>query len=177
MKASALKDWLREHPRVAGVVAVVGALVAGFGAGRLAAPTKVEEKERIVFQTVTEFRTIESTSKTEGPMKKSGHTVVEALPGGGRRTTTDWVLERGPTVTLTNTDTSGKQVETKIEEREKIVLRDAPRLTLGTTVGWSGVPTYGGWASVRVLGPLTLMAQGEAGAGTWSARGGVGLSF
>ena len=163
------------------------ALVAGVGIGRYTQPTKVVEKERIVERQVVDEKAVAkavSEARTTWEKEVVDHTrvvtkylegkVVERVEYRDRDTTSSGGKVQTQTVTI--------EVEKRVEvvkevEKEKIVTRDAPRLTLGTTIGWAGVPTYGASACVRILGPLSLLAQGEGGAGTWSARAGVGLTF
>jgi hypothetical protein len=180
-------SWLREHPRVAAGGACVVALAAGVGIGRYAAPTKVETRERVVEVYKADEKAVaravsDARSTWEREVKDNTRIVTKYVEGK--------VVER---VEYRDRDTtsSGGKVETetvevvrevKVEvvrevEKERIVTRDAPRLTLGATVGYAGVPTYGGFATVRILGPLTLLGQGEGGVGVWSARVGAGISF
>ena len=162
-------------------------LAGAFGAGRYAAPTKVEERERIVERLVVDEKTIEArvaAAKVTWEKDIIDHTRVETRYVEGKPSVRIEYRDR-------DTHSEGTKVETKtvyvdrevkvevekVVEKERIVTRDAPRLTLGATVGWAGTPTYGAFAGVRILGPLTLLAQGEGGAGVWSARAGVGLTF
>ena len=171
-----MTDWLRAHPRVAAGIGA-GALAAlSFGAGRFMAPTKVETREVVRVEQVEVVKWRDRTVTERGPVHVK--TVTREVPGPqGPERVVEKEVWRDRVVTVRNQ--AGESASASSSERvvEKVVERDAPRLTLGVTAGWDRVPTYGGWAQVRVLGPLTLMAQGEAGAGTWSARGGVGLSF
>ena len=171
-------SWLREHPRALWGATVVGALAVGVGVGRFTAPSRVEELERSTSRTVSSARTAETSTTVSGPMHKAGRTVVEVLPGGGRRTTTDWTLDRGPTIALASRATEQTKVETVEVVKERLVEREAPRLTVGASAGLQNLtPVYGGWATYRVAGPLVLLGAGEGGAGAWAARVGVGINF
>jgi hypothetical protein len=165
-------SWLREHPRVAAGGACVVALAAGVGVGRYSAPTKVETRE--VERVVEVVRWRDREVVTKGPVKVVTRTVTTPGPQGPT-VTVDRIVEQEKVVTV---HTQGLDTTTEVERlTEKVVTRDAPRLTLGATVGYAGVPTYGGFATIRILGPLTLLGQGEGGVGVWSARAGVGISF
>jgi hypothetical protein len=148
------------------------ALVGAFGAGRYAAPTKVEVREVEKVVEVVKWRDREVITK--GPVTVV--TKTRTVPGpAGPTIEVEKVVIREKVVTV---HTQGVDTVTETEKVvEKLVERDAPRLTLGATIGWAGVPTYGAYAGVRILGPLSLMAQGEGGAGVWSARVGAGLTF
>ena len=129
------------------IVACLVVAAAGYGAGRFASPS------RVVFQTVTEFREVAAKRTEAGPTKKTARVVSEVLPGGGRRTTTDYVLERGPVVTLETRATESKTESTTTKEW------DAPRLTLGVKGGVAIDDlslTWGAFAGYRVVGPLVL---------------------
>jgi ketosteroid isomerase-like protein len=163
------------------------ALIGAFGAGRYMAPTKVEERtrevvvyradEKAVAKAVSDARTTwekEVRDNTRIVTKYVEGKVVERVEYRDRDTTSSG----GKVETKTVEVIVEKRVEVeKLVEVEKIVTRDGPRLTLGATIGWAGVPTYGAYAGVRILGPLSLMAQGEGGAGVWSVRLGAGISF
>ena len=140
-------DWLRSRPWWVWVIVSGAAIAAAYGAGRYASPT------RVVFQTVTEFREVAAKKTEAGPTKKTARVVSETLPGGGRRTTTDYVLERGPVVTLETRATESKTESITTKEW------DAPRLTLGVKGGLAIDDlslTWGAFAGYRVLGPLVL---------------------
>ena len=178
--------WLRDR-RAWVVLGGVGLGVAGYGAGRYAAPTKVEERERVVERLVVDEKTVEArvaAAKVTWEKDIQDHSETRVIYKDGK--VVERIVYRDRDTHSEGTKVEVKTVEVvrevKVEvlrevEREKIVTRDAPRLTIGATVGWAGVPTYGAFAGVRILGPLTLLAQGEGGAGVWSARAGVGLQF
>jgi hypothetical protein len=129
------------------IVACLVVAAAGYGAGRFTTPTRVE------WQKTIEFREVAAKRTEAGPTKKTARVVSETLPGGGRRTTTDYVLERGPVLTIENRTTEGKTVETETKTWE------APRLTLGLKGGLAIdqlQPTWGAFGHYRVLGPFNL---------------------
>jgi hypothetical protein len=140
--------WCRARPWTWAVAAGLVCGAGGFTTGRLYGPT------RVVIQTVTEFREVAAKTTTKGPVRKTAHVVSEVLPGGGRRTTTDYVLDRGPVVTLENRTTESRTESTTTKTWE------APRLTLGLKGGASIntlEPTWGAFGHYRPWSvPLNL---------------------
>ena len=174
-------SWVRERPWTWAVIAGAVCGAVGYGTGRFAGPTKVETKDRIVYETKTEWRTVET--KTEGPVRIEERwvelpPVVQPVgcppcPGGTEHTRIEF---RDPVVTVSASE--GASASSGSRETERVETRDAPRLTLGATVGLVDLrPTYGGFLTYRFAGPFVLLGQGEGGAGTWSARAGIGINF
>jgi hypothetical protein len=142
-----MTDWLRARPWWVWVVLGVAALAAAYGAGRYTAPSKVE------YRTVTEFSSYFSRQTTRGPVRKTGKIETVVLPNGERRTTHEYVLDKGPVVTLEAGGTVNKTDTTST------TTYDAPRLTLGLKGGvaidnWN--LTWGAFAHYRVTGPLVF---------------------
>jgi hypothetical protein len=171
-------DWCRERPWTWAAATGVALGIAGYGAGRFAAPTKVEtrEVERVV--EVVKWRDRETV--VEGPVRVVTKTVTVPGPEGAT-ITVEKIVEKERVVTV---HTQGADVTTETERVvEKLVERDAPRVTLAATVGAgfsaAGVtaPSYGVLALGRVLGPLVVGAQAEGNLQAGSARWIVGLTF
>jgi hypothetical protein len=159
-------DWLKANRYWLIACGVLAA--SGYGAGRFAAPTKKE----IVLQTVTEFRDVEKKVVQKGPVKYQK--VIVEKPGAERVTTI--TVQKDPVTITVDRDVIKKETEYVRETVE----REAPRLTIGATIGApipSLTPSFGGWIQYRFAGPFTAMAQGEGNATGGSARVGLGITF
>lgn len=167
--------WLKDHKWWLVACSVLS--VAGYGVGRFATPSKVTVLDESVIRWTAGIQEQLSKQTTKASTRKTARVVSEILPGGGRRTTTDYVLERGPVVTLENRTTVAQSSGTQESSSSTTKEWDAPRLTLGATIGYDGSIVYGGFITYRVAGPLVLMGQGEGGAAGWSARVGGGINF
>ena len=174
-------SWVRERPWTWAVIAGAVCGAVGYGTGRFAGPTKVETKDRIVYETKTEFRDI--TKTVAGPVRieerwfeRPAVVVPPGCPACPPVQEHTRIEFRDPVVTVTASE--GASASSGSRETERVETRDAPRLTLGATVGLVDLkPTYGAFLTYRFAGPFVLLGQGEAGAGTWSARAGVGVNF
>jgi hypothetical protein len=131
-------------------------VLAAYGTGRFASPTRVETRdvERVV--TKVEYR--DRVVKVQGPVRIVTKTLT--VPGpAGPTVTVERVVTRDPVTTTIDTTGTGSQATEKIVE--KIVERDAPRLTLLGTIGTditNPKPVYGGFVAARIAGPLTVGA-------------------
>ena len=170
--------WLRARPWWVWALVAVAALVASFGAGRFMAPTKVEVRE--VTKTVEVVKWRDREVVTQGPVRVVTRT--KTVPGpAGPTVEVEKIVEREKVVTV---HTQGADTVTTNEVvKEKIVERDAPRITLAATVGAgfssSGLtaPAYGLLAMGRIAGPLVIGAQAEGNLQGGSARALIGLQF
>lgn len=174
--------WLRAHPRTGWALGAGALAAASFGAGRYSAPTRVETREVTKVETVEVVKWQDRETKVEGPVR-----VVERrveVPGPqGPTVTVEKVVEREKVVTVH--DSQGTDMAAAASEKvvERLVERDAPRWTVGGTIGAgmaSGAlqpPSYGALVGYRLLGPLGLLAQAEGGPGGFSGRLGVTLQF
>jgi asparagine N-glycosylation enzyme membrane subunit Stt3 len=169
------------------------ALIGAFGAGRYMAPTKVEERTRevVVYKTdekavakaVSDARTTwerEVKDNTRIVTKYVEGKVVERVEYRDRDTTSSGGKVEIQTVTVE----VEKRVEVeKVVEKERIVTRDAPRWTVGATVGTGfqggsvSPPAWGGLVGYRLVGPLGVQIAGEGNALGGSVRAGVTLGF
>lgn len=168
-------------------------VLGAFAAGRFAAPTKVEERtrevtvykadEKAVAKAVSDARSTwerEVRDNTRIVTKYVEGKVVERVEYRDRDTTSSG----GKVETKTVTVEVEKRVEVeKVVEKEKIVTRDAPRWTLGATVG-TGIqggalqpPAFGGLVGYRLLGPLGVQLGLEGNAVQFSGRAGLTLQF
>jgi hypothetical protein len=173
-------SWVKAHPRATAVAAGVATalLLGSYGAGRFMAPTKVETREVVKTVEVVKWRDREVVTK--GPVKVVTRTVT--VPGPeGPTVTVDRVVEREKVVTV---HTQGADTVTTNEKIvEKLVERDAPRVTLAATIGAGfsseGVtaPAYGVLALGRVAGPFVVGAQAEGNLSGGSARVIAGVTF
>ena len=161
-------EWMKGKRALLAISAV--ALVASFAAGRFLAPTKTET----VIQTVEVIKEVEKRVIEKGPVRYKK--VIVETPGAERVTTV--TVEKDPVTITVDRDV----VRTEKEYIRETVERKAPAVALFGTVGLGfqgGIspPMYGLGATVRILGPVTIFAQGEAGPGGGSARVGAGLTF
>lgn len=164
-------------------IAVVVALVAAFGAGRFATPTKVhvvevatyhvqtvEGKERVVFKdrVVQVDRVVTKVTRPDG-------TVTETIADKSKRETKTADAEKS--VNTTSVDSSVKT--------EKTETHDAPRFTVSLLGGYqldahvNLIPNAGGWAvgaafQYRIAGPIQV---GIFGLSTGAFGLQLGLSF
>ena len=177
-----MMSWLREHPRWAMACGAAGALAVGFGAGRYSAPTKVETREVVKTEQVEVVRWQDRVVVEKGPVREVTKTVT--VPGPqGPTVTVERVVEREKVVTVK--DSQGTDMAAAASEKvvERLVERDAPRWTVGATVGtgWQGgviqPPAFGALLGYRLLGPLGLVLQGEWGVGGVSGRLGLTVQF
>ncbi len=144
-------------------------VLGAYGAGRFMAPTKVEDRERIVERLVVDEKVVEAriaAAKVTWEKDIQDHTRVETRYVEGKPVVRIEYRDR-------DTHSEGAKVETKIEyvdrekivyqdrvvEKERIVERDCPRLTLlgkGGIVIDSLKPTWGAAGNYRIpgLGPV-----------------------
>ena len=163
--------WLRAHPWAAYTGGACVLAAASYGAGRFTAPTKVETREVTREVEVVKWRDREVITK--GPVKVVTRTV--SVPGPeGPTVTVDRIVEREKVVTV---HTQGADTVTTNERLvEKIVTRDAPRLTLALTGGValdSAAPTWGALGHYRTIGPLVLGATYTRQGNTLQAIAGI----
>jgi hypothetical protein len=159
-------EWLKGKRALLAISAV--ALVASFAAGRYLAPTKTET----VVQTVEVVKEVEKKVIEKGPVRYQK--VIVETPGKDKVTTI--TLQKDPVTITVDRDVVRKETEYVRETVE----RDAPRLTLGATIGApvpSLAPSFGGWIQYRFAGPFTAMVQGEGNATGGSVRTGLGITF
>lgn len=174
--------WCRERPWTWAAGAGLLAGVAGFGAGRFAAPTRIVE--RTVYTTQAQATATASARMTvdRGPVKVTKRKTITPGPNGPV-VQLDTVIERAPVKTTTESQASGASSSTASLTTERVTERDAPRLTLALTVGAGfssgGItqPSYGILALGRVAGPLVVGAQAEGNMTSGSARLIAGLTF
>lgn len=159
-------SFLKAHWRP---LAVVVALVAAFGAGRFAGPTKVhvvevatyhavtvEGKERVVYKDriVQVDRVVTKTTRPDG-------TVTETIADKSKQETKTDSDEKS--ATATNVDSSVKN--------DRVTITDAPRFTVSLLGGYqldshvNLIPGAGGWSlglafQYRIAGPLQVGAFG-----------------
>jgi hypothetical protein len=189
--AMTVSEVLRSRWTWGGAAAL--ALIGAFGAGRYMAPTKVEERTREVVVYKTDERAVakavsDARTTWEKEVRDNTRIVTKYVEGKP--------VERVEYRDRDTTSSGGKVerqvvevvVEKKVEvikevEVEKIVTRDAPRLTLAATVGagfsTTGItaPSYGVLALGRVAGPLVVGAQAEGNLQGGSARVIAGITF
>jgi hypothetical protein len=186
-------DWLKANPKSSIAIGIAVALAAGYGAGRFAAPTKVEIKERVVERQVVDEKEMArrlETAKIEWAKSVQDHSTIHVVYKDGK------VVERIVYVDK-DTESHGAKVETKIEyvdrekivtvekvvEKEKLVERDCPRVTLLGSLGASiaggtlGPPAYGLEGNGRVWGPLVIGLGGEGNGQYVSGRVLAGIQF
>ena len=166
---------------------------ASYGAGRYTAPTKIEERERIVERIVTDEKAVskavsDARSIWEREVKDNTRIVTRYLDGK--------VIERVEYRDRDTTSSGGKvevrTVEVIVEKqvfvdrevvKEKIVTNDPPRVAIFGTVGipfsGSGIQPlqFGAAATARVLGPISVIVAGSGGASGGVATGGLGIAF
>ena len=168
-------SWLKQNRVV--VVVSLAAIVAAYGFGRYAAPTKTVETD--ISRTFAGWDWRQNVVTVKGPVRVVTKRVE--VPGpAGPTVTIERVVTRDPVTTTTGTAGSGLQGTERVVE--KIVERKAPAVALFGTVGLGfnggmSPPMYGLGATVRIAGPITVFGQGEAGPGGGSARVGLGISF
>lgn len=191
--------WCRERPWTGMVGVGLIAAALGYGAGRFAAPTRVETVDSSSWFGAWEWRQATHETTTAGPVttttttrKAPGRPAQPPVPGPAGTPIcpecpeieeTSTTTQSGPVVTHRDTEGSGSQVETRTEEHRSLVERDPPRVAIFGTVAvpFSGAgaapPAYGVTVTARVLGPVTVLAGGEGNAVGGSARVGVGVTF
>jgi hypothetical protein len=175
----------------AGVAIVLG--LGSFAAGRWGAPTKVEVREREVTVYKTDEKAVAkavSEARTTWEREVRDNTRIETRYVDGKPSVRIEYRDR-------DTTSSGGKVETKtvevivekrvevekIVEKEKIVTRDAPRWTVGATVGTGfqggsvSPPAWGGLVGYRLVGPLGVQLALEGNAVAFSGRAGLTLQF
>ena len=145
---------LRAWGILVGAVLVAG--VVGYGVGRLAAPAKVVEVERVVTETVTESNL--TIRYREGPTRTTT-TVVEVevpCPGGGTvpGTSTTTIVDQGP-VTIDHVGDSTSSTNT-LAQTTTTVTAEQPRwlMQAGAGIGADIRPAYNVGASYRLAGPF-----------------------
>lgn len=172
--------FLKAHWRP---IAVLVALVAAFGAGRFATPTKVhvvqvasfrtvtvEAKERVVFKdrVVQVDRVVTKVIRPDG-------TVTETISDKSKRETKTADAEKSSSAVAVSSEVKTEKTET----------HDAPRFTVSLLGGYafsSGfnlIPGAGGWSlglqlQYRIVGPLQV---GVFGLSTGTAGLSLGLTF
>jgi hypothetical protein len=145
-------SWLRARPWTWAVGAGVLCGVVGYGTGRFASPSRETVIDESVIRWTAATQEQLTRTTTKGPMRKTARVVTETIPGGGRRTTTDYVLERGPILTVENRATASQSSGEQAERKETTKVWDAPRLTLGLKGGASVntlAPTWGAFGHYR----------------------------
>jgi hypothetical protein len=143
-------EWLKAHRYW--LIACLALAAGGYGAGRYASPSRVTVLDESVIRWTAGFQEQLSKKTTQASTRKTARVVSEVLPGGGRRTTTDYVLERGPVITLESRATASQASGTEEATRETTKVYDHPRLTLGLKGGASIntlEPTWGAFGHYR----------------------------
>ena len=202
-------DLVRAHPRA--TVAVVGVATAlclgSYAVGRWASPSKVEVRtERVDVATSFaswDWKASSLWTQTAGPVHRTttrriapGRPEQPPVPGPGgvlvcpecpEVEEEEIVEDIGPVVTTQEgtVESAGQAAtEERHEERtERVTTWDAPRWTVGATVGtgWTGgAPqpvSWGGLVGYRVAGPFGVQIQAEGSPSGFSGRAGVTLSF
>jgi hypothetical protein len=185
--------WCRARPWTWAAVAGVSLGAVGYGVGRYAAPTKVEERERVVERLVTDEKAVAKAvteARTTWEREVKDNTRIETRYVDGKPSVRIEYRDRDSTSSGGKVETKvvevvvEKRVEVeKVVEKERIVTRDAPRWTLGATAGtgWTGgAPqpiAFGGILGFRFAGPFGAVLQAEGSPVGFSGRAGLTLQF
>lgn len=168
------------------IAAAVGvlALAASFGAGRYSAPEHVREKvvtveRQVRAETKAETHQAATSQATAATERVVWRTRTIVRPDGTRETTREG--ERGASSTTdTRTAVNDTKVETRIEYRDRVELREKtvdrarPDWRAGALVGVRGLslrPQFGALVERRILGPVSV---GVYGTGSSAGLGSVG---
>lgn len=164
-------------------IAVVVALVAAFGAGRFATPSKVHVVSVVSYKVTTVQGKTETKFKDR--VKFVDRVVTETTNPDGTKVKTTTDKSKVTTATASNkNETNATSVESSAKT-EKITIADHPRFTVSLLGGYqldarvNLIPGAGGWSvglafQYRVAGPLQV---GVFGLSTGVFGLSLGLSF
>lgn len=138
------------------VLAILIALLGAYGAGRYAAPTKVELHTE--YRDKIEYR--DRKVEVEAKAKDVHLTRVVVREPSGKTTTTTTIDAHSKSDTKTDSAATASQSESRSASSVKVA--DAPRATVSLLVGFHGLdvtrPALGGAVSYRVAGPVVVGA-------------------